>query len=96
MSATVCCGVRTTAHGYTSCPLRHVSCGLLSTGRQQPQAFLLSAMKFHCYLRCLPGRGAEADPRLALGAVQAAITYMAQIVRGRTEMAGRRLGLVCR
>lgn len=71
------------------------------------QAFLLSAMKMHCYVRALvrtasgPGvrgrsPGAAGDPRALLAAIYSSVTYMCRLVRKRMAAAGVRLGLPLR
>lgn len=61
-----------------------------------PQAFLLAATKAAWYLYCLP-RSPAKDPRLALTAVQSAVSYMVTLVGARTtHLAELRFGPGCR
>lgn len=53
------------------------------------QAFLLAAMKFHCYVRALPLR-AQADSELAWLVIQRGIEYLCNLVKTRVQGAARR------
>ena len=60
------------------------------------QAFLLAAMKFHCYVRPMP---VHPPPRMLRAAVEAALTFMAALTRKRrvaSAMAGGAGTLCCR
>jgi hypothetical protein len=71
-----------------SVPIKHI-----------PQAFLLSAMKMHCYLRVLAARqplrgdGAGRAAPLVLRAVHATITYTCRLVSNRLDSVAARHGL---
>ena len=53
------------------------------------QAFLLAAMKFHCYVKELPLR-AQADSQLAWLVIQQGIEYLSNLVKTRVQGACRR------
>lgn len=56
------------------------------------QAFLLAAMKFHCYVKELPLR-AQADSQLAWLVIQRGIEYLSNLVKTRVQGACRRCHL---
>ena len=56
------------------------------------QAFLLAAMKFHCYVKELPLR-AQADSQLAWLVIQRGIEYLSNLVKTRVQGACRRCQL---
>ncbi len=57
------------------------------------QAFLLAAMKFHCYVKALPLR-TQADSELAWTVIQGGIEYLCDLVKTRVKGACRRCALV--
>lgn len=63
------------------------------------QAFVLSAMKLHCYMRTLRqqgcGRGPASDPRALLVAMQSAVSYMHTLITARTSAAASRFNFPC-
>ena len=69
-------------------------CKNRSTADMQPwlQAFLLAAMKFHCYVKELPLR-AQADSQLAWLVIQRGIEYLSNLVKTRVQGACRRCQL---
>ena len=70
-----------------------VTCTVKSKQARRLQAFLLAAMKFHCYVKALPIR-APADSQLAWVAIQQGIDYLCILVRARVRGARSRYALL--